>query len=105
MLNFSAEKQVTYKKIRVLSDISSETVDLEDEEYYLQMTEKRATTLDCYNQSVDHLSVRKNENECSCYKLPEKCILYILSMLGPKTKIQCSAEKKCDNGTSSLFSL
>ena len=62
MLNFSAEKQVTYKKIRLLSDISSETVDLEDEEYYLQMTEKRATTLDCYNQSVDHLSVRKNEN-------------------------------------------
>ena len=50
-------------------------------------------------------SVRKNENECSCYKLPEKCILYILSMLGPKTKVQCSAEKKCDNGTSSLFSL
>jgi len=46
----------------VLSDISSETVDLEDEEYYLQMTEKRATVLDCYNQSVDHLSVRKNEN-------------------------------------------
>lgn len=46
----------------MLSDISSETVDLEDEEYYLQMTEKRATVLDCYNQSVDHLSVRKNEN-------------------------------------------
>ena len=31
--------------------------------------------------------------------------LYILSMLGPKTKVQHSAEKKCDNGTSSLFSL
>ena len=61
MLNFSAEEQVTYKKIRVLSDIPYET-DLEDEEYYLQMIEKRTTTLDYYNQSVDHLSVRKNEN-------------------------------------------
>ena len=59
MLNFSAEKQVTYKEIWVLSDISSETVDLEDEKYYLQMTEDRTTTPDYYNQSVDHLSVRK----------------------------------------------
>ena len=45
----------------MLSDISYET-DLEDEESYLQMIEKRTTILDCYNQSVDHLSVRKKEN-------------------------------------------
>ena len=64
----------------MLSDISSETVELEDEEYYLQMTEKRATILDCYNQSVDHLSVRKNENNFTDIEIFREYI-YLIKIL------------------------
>ena len=64
----------------MLSDISSETVDLEDEEYYLQMTEKRATILDYYNQSVDHLSVRKNENNFTDIEIFREYI-YLIKIL------------------------
>lgn len=38
-VTFFCRRTVTYKKIRVLSDIPYET-DLEDEEYYLQMIRK-----------------------------------------------------------------